>query len=179
LLARTVNTRRDKAAEPVKATAIPIKLDDDGTGGAVGAFLRAEGYAAYLMGAGTRAMDEEHSVRRRDELWFHAAGRARAGLIKLGALDRPTRARLRQQLLSPAGGYDERSGRLVVESRDETKKKIGRSPDDADAMPLAYLGNVVFTAPTPIDNRLQPLLRRRHPPRSPDRAPERCPAADG
>jgi hypothetical protein len=30
------------------------------------------------------------------------------------------------------------AGRRVVEPKDETRKKIGRSPDDADAMNLAY-----------------------------------------
>ena len=152
MLAGLANSRRDRNAPPVSATAIPIKLDDDGTGGAVGAFLRAEGYAVYLVGAGTRAIDEEHYVRRRDELWFQAAGRARAGLVQVGALDRPTRARLRQQLLAPAWGYDEHTGRRVVESKDETKKKIGRSPDDADALLLAYLECVAFPSVARIDN---------------------------
>ena len=50
----------------------------------------------------------------------------------------------------PAWGYDEHTGRRVVESKDETKK-IGRSPDDADAQ-LAYLVGVVFERPTPIGN---------------------------
>jgi hypothetical protein len=40
----------------------------------------------------------------------------------------------------------------VVESKDETKKKIGRSPDDADALLLAYLEGVASGAPTPIPN---------------------------
>jgi hypothetical protein len=136
----------------VQATDIPVKLDDDGTGGAVGSFLRAEGYAVYLVGAGTRAIDEAHYVRRRDELWLQAAGRARAGLVKVGALDRQTRARLRQQLLAPAWGYDERTGRRVVESKDETKEKIGRSPDDADALLLAYLEWVGFGRTAPFEN---------------------------
>jgi hypothetical protein len=120
-LAGLVNQRRDRSAEPVKATQIPVKIDDDGTGGAVGAFLRAEGYWAYPVGAGTRAVDEEHYVRRRDELWFQAAGRARAGLVKVGALDRPTRARLRQQLLAPAWGTT--SGRAVGWWRARTKPR--------------------------------------------------------
>ena len=33
-------------------------------------------------------------------------------------------------------------GRDVVEPKDETKKRIGRSPDDADAFNLAYAGSV-------------------------------------
>jgi hypothetical protein len=63
----------------------------------------------------------------------------------------PTRARLRQQLLAPARGYHECSGRRVVESKDETKEKIGRSPDDADALLLTYLEGVVFEPATPIE----------------------------
>jgi hypothetical protein len=34
-----------------------------------------------------------------------------------------------------------------VEKKDDTKEKIGRSPDDADAMNLAYLEGVEFTPP--------------------------------
>jgi hypothetical protein len=71
--------------------------------------------------------------------------------VKVGALDRPTRARLRQQLLAPAWGYDERTGRRVVESKDETKKKIGRSPDDADALLLAYLEGISIGPPPVIE----------------------------
>jgi hypothetical protein len=71
--------------------------------------------------------------------------------VKVGVLDRPTRARLRQQLLAPAWGYDERTGRRVVESKVETKKKIGRSPDDADALQLAYLEGVSIGPPPTIE----------------------------
>jgi hypothetical protein len=39
----------------------------------------------------------------------------------------------------------------VVESKDETKKKIGRSPDDADALLLTYLEGVSIGPPRLIE----------------------------
>lgn len=41
------------------------------------------------------------------------------------------------QLTAPRYGLDS-SGRIKVEKKDETKKRIGRSPDDADALLLAF-----------------------------------------
>ena len=52
-------------------------------------------------------------------------------------LGRKDRARLRQQLLAPTWDPD-KSGRRKVEPKEDTKEKLGRSPDDADAMNLAY-----------------------------------------
>ncbi len=74
----------------------------------------------------------------RDEAWFNAADRARIGFVSFNRLDRKTRARLRQQLLAPEWDVDA-AGRRTVEKKDDTKEKIGRSPDDADACNLAYL----------------------------------------
>ena len=34
--------------------------------------------------------------------------------------------------------YYVRSGRLAIESKDEAKKRLGRSPDHADALILAF-----------------------------------------
>jgi hypothetical protein len=60
--------------------------------------------------------------------------------------------------LAPSWGYDERTGRRVVESKEQIKDKMGRSPDDADALLLAYHEGATFERPTPIDNP-----PRRHP----------------
>lgn len=137
-----VNRHRNPGNKAIPATDIPIKIDDDGTGGAVGAFLGEAGYTVYMIGAGCSASDDTRYPRRRDELWFQAAERARRGLVQLNLLDRSTRGRLRQQLLAPAWEFD-LAGRRVVERKEDTKEKIGRSPDDADALNLAYMGNVV------------------------------------
>ena len=65
--------------------------------------------------------------------------------------DRTTLARLRQQLLAPAWEVDS-AGRRAVEKKDETKDKIGRSPDDADAFNLAYLEAGELSYGPPVEN---------------------------
>jgi hypothetical protein len=136
--AKYYNAAKPSGAEPIKPQAIQIFVDDDGTGGAIASYLQAEGYNVTPIGAGTRAIDEERYPRRRDELWFRAAERAREGRIYLGRLDKATLRRLRQQLMAPAFTLDP-AGRRKVEAKELTKEKIARSPDDADAMLLAFL----------------------------------------
>jgi hypothetical protein len=88
--------------------------------------------------------------RKRDELWFATADRARSGGVYLGELDRATLRRLKQQLMAPAWDLDAQ-GRRKVEPKDETKEKIGRSPDDADAFLLAYHEAPTSLVPTVIE----------------------------
>jgi hypothetical protein len=149
--AELVNRHRPRMARPVLPTEIPVKIDDDGTGGAVGAFLGQAGHQVFMVGAGCAATDETRYPRRRDELWFQVAEKARRGLVNLAGLDKASLGRLRQQLLAPAWAFD-LAGRRVVERKEDTKEKIGRSPDDADAMNLAYLEGVAYPKTVLIDN---------------------------
>jgi hypothetical protein len=163
LMADLANGRRPQGAAPVRPQQVPVKIDDDGTGNALASFLGAAGYAVCPVGAGTLPQDRARYPLKRDELWFQVAARARAGLVYFGRLDRATRARLRQQLLAPAWGLD-RAGRRQVETKDQTKEKIGRSPDDADAANLSHYEGGKFLAPSVlIDNpprrRLDPSDR--------------------
>ena len=89
-MADLVNGQRQKGAQLVSPQEIPIKLDDDGTGGALGSFLREDGYSAVQVGAGCSADDPEKYPKKRNELWFRVAAKARAGLVYLGDLDGPT-----------------------------------------------------------------------------------------
>lgn len=136
-LAALARMHRDRHDKVVKPRDILIKIDDDGTGGAVCAFLRQDGYNALPVGAATTPQDQERYLNKRSELWFQTAAKAKAGLVGFGRLDRKTRARLRQQLLAPTWKLDP-AGRRVVEKKEDTKDKIGRSPDDADAVNLSY-----------------------------------------
>jgi hypothetical protein len=111
--------------------------------------LKREGYQCVLVSAATRSQRPDQYPKMRDELWFLGAARARAGGVYLGRLDRRTLARLRQQLLAPE--WELRDGVRVVEPKDETKKKIGRSPDDADSLNLSHFdgGGVIVGEPIP------------------------------
>lgn len=152
-LAALCTKHRPPAAEPVRATKIPMKLDDDGTGSAVGAILRRKGYAVTLVGAGTKALRPDLYPRRRDELWFATAEKAKRGEVHLGQLDRAALRRLKQQLMAPEWGLDGQ-GKRKVEPKDDTKEKIGRSPDDADALNLAY-----YDAPSQAPQAVEPAPR--------------------
>lgn len=117
---------------------VPLCIDDDGVGGGVVDNLKAAGYWAIGIGAGTVALDRERYRLRRSELWFDVADRAGDERIDLSLLDTESRDNLRRQLMAPQ--WKMRSGKREVEDKDETKKRIKRSPDDADAFNLAYAG---------------------------------------
>lgn len=112
-----------------------VKVDDDGVGG--GVVDQADGYAFEPVSAGSTAIEAEKYPNRRSELWFGVAERANDGRLALARLDDATRRELRRQALMPTWKLDSQ-GRRVVESKDDTKKRLKRSPDDMDAANLAY-----------------------------------------
>src|SRR5262249_47353702 len=66
-----------------------------------------------------------------------AAELARKGLVCLEQLNKDTLARMQQQALAPTWKLDSAGGRFV-ESKEETKKKLPRRPDDMDALNLCF-----------------------------------------
>jgi hypothetical protein len=112
-----------------------VKVDDDGVGG--GVTDQANGFAFVPVSAASKPLDEEGYPNKRSELWFAVAELAGTGLFSLAALPASIRSELRRQALAPTYKLDSR-GRRVVEPKDETKKRLGRSPDDMDAINLAY-----------------------------------------
>lgn len=116
---------------------VPIKVDDTGLGGGVTDRLRELGYNVYGINFGDQARDPEEYFNRGAELWFNAAKRAQDGRLDLSRLDEATFTALSKELR--ARQYKIQSDkRLRVESKDEIKKRIGRSPDDADGFCLAF-----------------------------------------
>ena len=100
------------------------------------------------VSASEAADEPEKYINRRSELWFAAAERGRQGNLDLSRLDRRVADVLIAQLTAPKFKYDSQ-GRRVVEGKDETKRRIRRSPDDADAFNLAYAGIGRQTAAIP------------------------------
>src|SRR5262245_48561769 len=83
-----------------------------------GPFLRRDGSSVYLVGAGTRAMREDLYPRKRDELWFEVAERARRGhlaLVRLEVLEAGPESEC------PQGRY-----RVVARSEDGDRVRSGR-----------------------------------------------------
>lgn len=112
--------------------AVRIKLDVIGVGASVhDALVRTapSGVEVIAVNVAERATDDEHFARLRDQLWFALRDWLRDGEL-------PEDSKLEAELLAPEYTFDAR-GRYVVESKDETKKKLKRSPDRADALALA------------------------------------------
>lgn len=126
---------RENTATPINPKTIAIKIDDDGVGGAVSDFGRRKGYRFLPIGAGTSSASGRYP-NKRSELWFQTAAKGGQGLIGLAKL-KTIHARMWQQLHSVRWMMN-RAGQREVEPKDFTKDKIGRSPDDADSMNLAY-----------------------------------------
>ncbi len=114
---------------------IAVMVDDDGVGG--GVVDQRDAYAFYGCGAGTRALREQDYPNRRSELWFSTAERAAQGRLDLSGLPSDVLLLLRRQAMAPRWRLDS-DGRRVVEPKHETKRRLGRSPDDMDALNLAF-----------------------------------------
>jgi hypothetical protein len=130
-----------------------VKVDVVGIGwGVVGRLqeLRAEGrHAAEIVpvnvGAQATALDEQRKPKfphLRDQLWWEIGRElSRSQAWDLAAVDDTTVA----QLIAPTYSRDS-AGRIKVEPKADTRKRLKRSPDDADALLLAfYVPPVVMT----------------------------------
>lgn len=93
---------------------------------------------------GWSTLRPESYLRLRDDLWFGA----RQWLFDGGAI--PPDEQLEEDLLAPKFRQDVR-GRSAVESKDEIKKRLGRSTDSGDAFVLAVWsrGEVKGVEPAP------------------------------
>jgi hypothetical protein len=109
-------------------------LIDDVHGGVIDA---ANGYTFVCINSANTAIDEEGYPNKRSELWFATADRADKSRLDLSRLSADSLKLLRRQAMAPTWKVDSQ-GRRVVEPKSDTKKRIGRSPDDMDALNLAY-----------------------------------------
>ena len=131
--ARATAVRQETAA-PIRPQQILVKVDGDGMG--VGVLDNAHGYRFVPVCASSTPLRSSEFTNRRPELWFTTARLAVMGRLDLSALDRDTKARLRQQAMAPR--WEARSGLIWLEPKEDTKDRLGMSPDDMDALNIAY-----------------------------------------
>lgn len=117
-----------------------IKVDTIGVGhGAADRLeeLRREGkhHARVVrVNVSESALKPDKYRRLRDEIWWTIGhDLINEGGLDLNGLDDGTVA----QLLAPRYALDS-AGRIVIEPKEETKERLSRSPDDADALLLAF-----------------------------------------
>ena len=128
----------------VPAQAIDIAVDVIGLGAGVYDNLIDAGYNAYEVNVSERAWNAESYGNLRSELWFEVYNMFLSGQISLGNINSTTIFDLKKQLVAPLFTYD-RVGRRQIEPKDDTKKRLERSPDLADAVMLAFAVNTEFT----------------------------------
>jgi hypothetical protein len=117
-----------------------LVVDDSGVGGGVVDRLREQGeFKVVAFNAANTAKKKGDYPRARDEAWFRLSE-------LLPSLDLPLDEELAADLLAPRYSLDSQ-GRRAVEPKSETKRRLRRSPDRADAVVMAFA----------LDGRRQPL----------------------
>jgi phage terminase large subunit len=109
-----------------------IKVDVVGIGAGVVDRLREMGYPVVGIESAARARDAHKFTNLKAEIWDGFAQLMRQGLVAL-----PPDDVLAGQLAAIKYKYAS-SGQLQIESKDDLKKRVGYSPDRADALVYAF-----------------------------------------
>jgi len=115
---------------------VQIRTDDAGLGAGVTDQLRVNGWNCIPCLGASRALNVRLYPNRRSETWFEVADLAAAGKISVARLAADTRAELQRQLLGVKYKINT-AGQREVESKDVTKARLKKSPDEADGFLLA------------------------------------------
>jgi hypothetical protein len=114
---------------------IPIVIDDTGVGG--GVTDQHCGFRFIGVNFASKAPNADEYPDTRSQLYFDLATLATAGHIDVSRLPAESREQLRQQLTAIMYTLDLR-GRRRIEPKRDMKARLGRSPDTADALALAF-----------------------------------------
>lgn len=127
-----------------ESQAATVKVDSIGIGWGVVGMLQekqSEGkHRARVTGVNVSEASSNPARFKnlRSQLWWEVGRQLSEDLAwDLSGLAEDDRERLVSQLTAPKYTTDS-AGRTVVEPKEETKKRIGRSPDNADALLLAF-----------------------------------------
>src|SRR3990167_8654366 len=96
-------------------------------------------FTVYEVHAAGTPEDPDHYNNRRSELWFYAAERGREGRLDLSLLEQRDYDALAGQLATVP--WKPQGDKRIVEDKEKMRARLGRSPDDADAFNLAYMGS--------------------------------------
>ena len=152
-----------------ETSAKAIRIDSTGLGWGIVGSLRKQ--APHVMVVGINASgkpSKEHYLNSRAEMWWMGREYVEAGKMDLSNADDSDT--LLAQLTAPKWELNSR-GKIVVEEKAEVKKRMGRSPDNADALLLAFYDRWGGTIPedttniaaTKIDNTRSPTTQIRRP----------------
>jgi hypothetical protein len=117
-----------------------IVIDDGGLGGGVVDRLRELGWGVRSVSFGQKPVDERRFVNARAEMYWQL----REWIAAEAALSTAP-AEISDELLADltAAKYETASdGRILIEAKKEIKRRLGRSPDLADALALALVPRI-------------------------------------
>ncbi len=126
---------------------IAIYVDEIGIGAGVVDMLTANHFNVVGVNSSAAAHKEKVYANRRAELYCQLAEHFTDGSIKI-----PDHPKLSSQLSCIKKKYDMHH-RIIIESKDDIRKRSGRSPDYADALMLGYSD---FTPETVFSGELAP-----------------------
>lgn len=116
---------------------VPIAVDDCGVGGGVTDILVADRWNAVGVVSSQESPDEDKYPNLRSALWCDLADEALRGNVSFRLLTHDVQQALRRELPSQLYEIDARGRRFCV-PKDRIKQTLGRSPDNADALLLAF-----------------------------------------
>lgn len=127
-----------------------------GLGEAIAARIREVKPSAimYSINSAERAADEERFTNVRAEMYWYAMTQIQDCMIPF-----PEDEELRRQLVAIRFKVVNSNGKIQLEPKDETKKRLGRSPDEADAFVMG-LYRIKDTEPIEFKDRWDDEIRR-------------------
>lgn len=140
----TMATVQRAVNEALTSRASTIYVDVTGVGAGVADRLRQLRFNVVDVSFGGAASDPTRFANRRGELYFTLRER-----LERGELSIPDDDELITDLAAIRFSFDAR-GRVVIEPKDECRKRLGRSPDRADALVLAVSARIGAANPVPI-----------------------------
>lgn len=122
----------------IKQANVFCNVDAIGVGAGVVDRLVELGHPCVGVNIGERALDRERFVNLRAEGYWLLRERFQLGQIDLSRVPREVYDRLSGELTALTFSYQS-DGRIKLEAKEDMKKRLGRSPDVADALMLAFL----------------------------------------
>jgi len=113
-----------------------IYLDDGGLGGGVTDRLREQGFPIVAVNFGAQAREQQRFANCRSEMYWHLRDNMNPENPKSVQIPKRYSA-LAYECASMKYGYTSK-GQIQIESKDNIRKRIGRSPDLADALALTF-----------------------------------------
>lgn len=117
---------------------IPVVIESTGAdlGAGVADELRQLGIEVHIYTPQGEAFEKEKFFNQRAEAWWTAAKMLASGDVKLlASYDEEFMTKLETQLCAPT--YEFRGQRILIETKDDIKQRLGCSPDRADTFVIA------------------------------------------